>query len=379
MKHPRTAVALAGLALAGTIATVFADLPARKAQATPAPSAELPLLRTVTPKQPAAANELVLPARTAPVEQAQVFARATGVVAERRVELGDRVRAGQVLAVIAAPDVDRSVERARAGIAQAKAREELAATNLERAEALVARGFQSKQVLDERTRTLEAARADREVAEAEKRRLATIQDFQVVRAPFAGIVAERRVDRGDRVSGDQAQGGAHLFRIVRLDSLRVEVDAPQAAALTLAPGAQTEVHFAELPGERFAARVVSKSGVIDPRSGTMRVELTMANPKERIPAGMVGQVVLQLPRAGGGLLVPANALVTRDGVPHLALVDAASTVRFVRVRLGQTQGDQLEILEGLSPTSAVVLSPNALLREGDAVRIAPPAAPRKPG
>jgi RND family efflux transporter MFP subunit len=370
---------LLGVTVAAALAAVLVGgggLPAR-GQPEAARPAEPPALRTVVPELAPALSELELPARTAPVEQALVYARATGTLAERRADLGDRVAAGQVLAVVAAPDVDRSVERARAAVAQARAQLVLATRNLERGQSLVERDFFAREELDERRARLDVARADLEVAEAELSRLLTIQGFQLVRAPFAGVVAERRVHRGDRVGGDQGPAEGYLFRLVRLDELRVEVDVPQSAALTLQPGMETEVRFSELPGERFAARVEGRSGVIDPRSGTMRVELRMANPDERLPAGMVAQALLRIPRARPALLVPDNAVVVRGGTPHVATVEPGGILRFNRVRIGQGRGDKVEVLEGLTDTSTVALSPNSLLRDGDPVRVLGPGAPAR--
>ena len=142
-----------------------------------AAAAQRPVVRVSAPEVAAASNDLRLPARTAPVEQALVFARATGVVSERRADIGTRVKKGDVLAVITAPEIDQAVDRARAAVAQAKAKEQLAQTNLTRSQQLVRQGFLSEQVLDERQGTYDAAVADRLAAEAELRRFNEIKGF----------------------------------------------------------------------------------------------------------------------------------------------------------------------------------------------------------
>ncbi|HXV06412.1 MAG TPA: efflux RND transporter periplasmic adaptor subunit, partial [Burkholderiales bacterium] len=209
------AVVVAAVALAGVRHWLLHSL-----TATAAPGSEVPVVRTVTPEVAAASTDLRLPARTAPVEQALIYARATGVVSERRVDIGARVRRGDVLALIAAPEIDQGVDKARAAVAQAKAKEQFATTNLQRSQQLVDQGFLSKQVLDERQAAFDAAQADRLAAAAELRRLNEIKGFQVVRAPFSGVIAERRVDRGDRVVGDQGNAEGYLFRLVRVNELR---------------------------------------------------------------------------------------------------------------------------------------------------------------
>lgn len=348
------------------------------ASATAAAATDAPMVRTIVPEATAAtAAALRLPARTAPVEQALIFARATGVVTERRVDIGQRVQRGEVLAVISAPEIDQSVDRARANLNQAKARESLAQTNLARSQQLVEQGFLSKQVLDERQSAFDAAVADRKAAEAEARRLGEIRGFQTVRAPFAGIIAERRVDRGDRVVGDGGGSEGYLFKLVRTDQLRVTIDVPQAAVMRVQPGATAQMRFPELPGETLQAKVVRSAGVIDERSGTMSVELALPNPDNRIPAGMLGEVTLAgAAGAPNALLVPNGTLVVHDGRPQVVAVREGK-VRFTDVRIGRNLGTKTEILAGIDKDAVLVTNPNALLRDGDVVRIAPPAVPGK--
>lgn len=363
-----TCVVLAVAALAGARHWLAHSL-----TATAAPGTQVPVVRTVVPEVAAASADLRLPARTAPVEQALIYARATGVVSERRVDIGSRVRRGDVLALIAAPEIDQGVDKARAAVAQAKAKEQFATTNLQRSQQLVDQGFLSKQVLDERQAGFDAARADRLAAEAELRRLNEIRGFQVVRAPFSGVIAERRVDRGDRVVGDQGNAEGYLFRLVRADELRVSIDAPQAVVMQVQPGMTAEVLFPELAGEKLAAKVVRSAGVIDARTGTMHVELALPNPGGRIPAGMSGEVVIKVPRAHEVLLVPNSTLIVRDGKPQVALVvpggaEPEGTLRFTTVQLGRNLGDKTEVLAGIGKDAMLVNNPNALLRDGDSVR-----------
>jgi RND family efflux transporter MFP subunit len=288
--------------------------------------------------------------------------------------------------VISAPEIDQAVDRARAALAQAKSKEQLAQTNLTRSQQLVKQGFLSEQVLDERQGTYDAAMADRLAAEAELRRLNEIKGFQIVRAPFSGVIAERRVDRGDRVVGDSSNPDGYLFRLVRTDELRVAIDVPQSVVMQVQPGMTADVIFPELPGERLPAKVVRSSGVIDSRTGTMQVELALPNATGRIPAGMLGEVSIKLARQQPVLLVPNSAVMVRDGKTLVATVEggkaqAPGTVRFLPVQVGRNLGNRVEVTSGLAHDAALVTNPNALLREGDAVQVEvqqPSAAPKKP-
>jgi len=338
----------------------------------------VPLVRVITPEVADASAELRLPARTAPIEQALVYARATGNVAERRVDIGDRVRKGDVLAVVWAPEIDQAVDRARASLSQTRAKEQLAQTNLTRSQQLVEQGFLSRQVLDERQGSYDAAKADRSAAEAELRRLIEIKGFQTVRAPFSGVIAERRIDRGDRVVGDSTGVDGYMFRLVRIDELRVSVDAPQSVVMHVQPGMSAELTFPEIPGRTLTAKVVRTAGVIDARSGTMQIELSLPNPDGRIPAGMLGEAAFKLPRTHEVLLVPNSTVLVREGKPQVAVVDAAGKIRFIPVEIGRNSGTRTEVLGGIARNAMLVTNPNALLRDGDSVRAAQAdAVPKK--
>lgn len=335
-------------------------------------------VRIVRPEPESGTATLTLAGRTAPAEQALISSRANGFVAERRVDIGDRVKGGDVLVVIEAPEVTQEILRARAAIDQMKARQELARATLERGESLVGKGHVSVQTLDERRATKMTADADLAAALAELKRLEEVQSFQTVRAPFDGTIVARQVERGDKVSADSSQQGGYLLRIAHLDDLRIEIDVPQSYALAVEPGIEAKVLFAELPGQTLAARVKRVSDLIDPLSNTMRAELLMKNPGGRIPAGLNGQVMLDLPAASGAVNVPTNTLITRAGRQMVAIVDGESRVQLQPVAVAQDLGERVVISSGLTVDDRVIVSPNALLRAGDAVEIVTPTA-RAPG
>lgn len=338
--------------------------------------AESPAVRTVSPTAVPETASVRLPVRTAPAEQAEIYSRATGILSVRKVDIGDVVAAGDVLAVLEAPEIDRQIERAKASLETARTRADLANRALARARTMSKERVIAAEALDQREADARTSAAEVDGAAAELGRLEALRSFLTIRAPFAGVIAARRVDRGDHIEGDQFTPGGALFTIVRLDTLRVEVDAPPSSALRLVAGQPATVAFGELPGETFPAKVARASGVIDPKSGTMRVELEMPNPGNRLPAGLAGTAEIQLPASESKLLaVPVNALVTRDGAPHVAKV-IDGRIAFAKVVRGRNLGQSVEILDGLSAGDKLVVSPNSLLREGDAVT-ASPASPAR--
>jgi RND family efflux transporter MFP subunit len=148
------------------------------------------------------------PRRTAPAEQALLSSRASGIVAERRVDIGDQVKAGNVLVTIDAPEVEQELRRARASFDRAKARLALAEVNLARSEDLVGKGHTSVQTVDERRATKLTAEADVAAALAEVQRLEEVRSFQTIRAPFDGTIVARASNAGTRFPGMLASKAA---------------------------------------------------------------------------------------------------------------------------------------------------------------------------
>lgn len=347
----------------------------RSASAESVPAGTTPEVRTAVATPGEGAQVLRLPARTEAGQVARLYARSTGFVSERAVELGDSVEAHAVLARIATPEVDQAVHVADAELQEAMAQTELAKSNLDRAEPLAEAGALSQELLSDRRAAHAAARAAQASAQA---RLASARDrqaFQTVRAPFAGVISQRNVERGDRVVGDQAGAATPLFELVALDTLRVLVDVPQSAVMQVKPGLRAAVTFPELPGETFDAEVVHIARRIDATAGGMRTELRLPNPDLRLPAGMVGQATLQVPRANGSALVPISAVIQRGDGAHVAVVTAEGTLVFRDVTLGRNMGTNIEITQGVAVGEAVVLSPNAMLQDGAAVVAKPMETP----
>lgn len=322
--------------------------------------------------KPAGANvELRLPARALAAESAQLYARATGFVSERRAELGDAVSAGQVLALLSAPEIDQAVREAEASVGQASADEALAKANFERAAALIGSGSISKELHAERTASFQVAKASRAAAEARLSSARERQRYTTIRAPFAGVISARNIERGDRVVADQS-AATPMFELIALDPLRIVVDVPQSAALQVQKGLKADVSFPELPGEVLPAEVARSAQSISGSASGMRVELRLANPGGRIPSGMLGEVRLALPRAGSAVLVPISAVIRDAKGARVAIVSAESTVDYRSVTTGRNLGNEIEISSGLAAGESVVASPNALLESGTRISVRKP-------
>lgn len=363
-------------ALAAAIAVAVAAGCGRS-DAVETPAAAVPEVTTVAAEPADAQLELRLPARAFAGESAQIYARATGFVRDRRADLGDRVEAGQVLAIVSSPEVEQAVREAEADLGRASADQELAQVNFDRAQVLVGSGAISKEMYSDRKANRDAAAAARAAAQARLTSARERSGFQSVRAPFAGVVAARNIERGDRVVADSAASALPMFELNALDPLRIVVDVPQSAALQVRPGLQAEVRFPELPGETFKAEVARSAQSLSRDLGAMRVELRLPNPEGRIPAGMVGEVRLQVPRTAPAVRVPISAVVQGGAGPRVAALRRDSTLEFRSVSLGRNLGGEIEIVSGLAAGDTVVRAPNSLLSDGAKVKVRPTPPPRK--
>ncbi|MDE1146771.1 MAG: efflux RND transporter periplasmic adaptor subunit [Azospirillaceae bacterium] len=358
------AVALAGIALASTPQL------AAGAKATPeaaAPQAPLKV-KTTLPKPVKAADGLLLPAQTAAQTEYTVYGRISGYIGKRLVDIGDVVKAGQVLAVIDAPEADQQLMQARAAQHQSEANLALAKSNYTRSKSLLGDGWVTRETYDTRDSALKAAQADVEAAIANVKRLEQTTGYKTVTTAIDGIVTQRLVEQGDLVVADSSTAKA-LYQVSKQDHLRVVIDVPQGQVPSVAVGAPVDVTFREFPNRTFPAKVVRLAHAVDTTSGTMRVEADLPNADLTIPAGMRGNA--RFPEAGAPVLaLPVNTIVTRPEGKRVAVIDAEGKIRFHPVTLGRELDTTVEVVAGVSDKDRVVLNPNTMLNDGDAVTVA---------
>jgi RND family efflux transporter MFP subunit len=353
----------------GLLALLLGGLQPSFAEDTTA-SAQASVVRVATVRAHTPGESITLPARTAPSESARIFARIGGYVAKRHVDLGDSVKAGDALLTIDAPETEEALARARAEAKQAIAMTQLADVNLQRAKALIAKQFVSDTEIDRLQAERAVAEARQAAAEAEVARLTVLVSFTQITAPMDGIIVERFVERGDRVTADGASSSTGLLQVATLDPLRVEVDVPQDLSLSIEPGAPAEVAFPSLSIPAQSATVTQRAQWIDPQTGTMRMELTLPNPGSRLPAGLRGEARIALDSRAPRVIIPINALLTRQGRPEVALV-IDGVLRFTPIEVDYVSNREVIVANGLRVGDMVIQSPNALLRDGDPVQMNP--------
>jgi RND family efflux transporter MFP subunit len=334
---------------------------------------------SVTTVGPAPTRSSVsLPGALAAVRTAAIYARTPGYVRRRLVDIGSRVRAGQLLADIDAPDVDQQVAQARGVVAQTRAARELAQANLVRWRALAVDSAVTAQEVDQMQAAFDEAVANLNSAEANLRRLAQLQEYERVVAPFAGVITARNVDPGalvgtaGGVSGTLTAGTGSapgsLFTVAQTDTLSVYVTVPEDYAAAVAVGQRAVVSLPALPGDTLRGRVARTAGSLDASARTLLTEVRVANPRSVLP-GMYAQVQLTLNTGTLTLRVPATALVIRDGPPQVVMIAPDSTARYQTVRIGRDFGSWVEVTGGLADGSVIVVNPSDNLGDGARVHI----------
>jgi RND family efflux transporter MFP subunit len=310
-------------------------------------------------------KELILPGTFQAFNQTTIFPRSNGYVESWKVDIGDYVQAGQLLAEIATPEVDQQ-------LAQARAQEEIAKLTADRWRDLLDKKVVSKQEYDQNEKAYEAAKANLQ-------QLEKIQGFQQILAPFAGKIAARNIDVGTLVTAGTGNSGTPLFSLVQSDVLRVYVFAPQENAPSIHEGLAAKIVLQEYPGQEFDGKVTRTAGALDPQSRTMQVEVQVPNQQGKLYAGMYGQVKFLLPDDNAPIVVPADAFVFRAQGPQVVTVTNDNRIHWQKISVGRDFGTQLEVLNGLKENTEVVMNPTDDLREGIEVQVKGAEKPKPEG
>jgi RND family efflux transporter MFP subunit len=297
--------------------------------------------------------------------ETSIYARTAGYLKQWYVDIGGRVDAGQLLALIDTPEVDQQLRQAEAAKAQAQANLELAKTTADRWQSLLQSNSVSQQEVDQNASAYKARQADFEAAAANMDRLKYLQSFQRVTAPFSGIVTARNVDTGTLIANGNS---TQLFKMARIDVLRVYVNVPEPYGNDIAPGLPAEIRVAEFVNRTFAGKVVRTAGAIDPASRTLLTEVDVPNPKGEIMPGAYAQVVFYLKAGVQPLVVPSNTLIFRSAGAQVAIV-VNNHARLRSVTIGRDFGTNLEIVAGIGDSDEIVLNPPDSLSDGQPVEV----------
>jgi len=361
-----------------------ADLEQRAASAASA----APRLAVAPPKLVSSERVLKLPASIQPLEEAVLYARANGYVKRWLVDLGDKVKADQLLAEIEIPEIDQELMQGRASLAkalasktQAEAGQGLAKSRLARTGKLVEAGVATQQELEQTQAesavgdsTVNVAQADIQAEQANIRRLSDLQQFSRVTAPFAGTITSRTIDRGSLVTAGNA---TPLFRIAATETMRVFVQVPQDIAPNVKVGGLAKVTVREFNGQAFDGQVAHTAGALDAATRTLNTEIRVPNPNGKLLSGMYADVALSLAAARQVFEIPATALLNDAQGVRVAIVTAENRLHLQPISIERDLGSTLQLSSGLNGSERLVQIASADLTEGQKVEpiAAKPPAP----
>lgn len=372
---------LVGAVVAGTLPRLRQEKAVNAAAsevATALPRVTVAVAKKVTPEA-----ERVLPGTALPLMEAAMYARATGYLKTRLVDIGDRVTEGQLLAEISAPDIDDQLEQAKANLelskanlAYARANAKLGQITYERYQylannkSIAAQDFdQAKAKFDTTTAQVASSVASIEVNKALVQKFTDLRGFEKITAPFSGVITARNVEVGDLVTADSTV--REMFHMMRTDTLRVFVNVPQVFAMGIKVGQSAVVYRREDPQKQFAGKVTRTADALDTNTRTLLTQVDVPNPNDALRPGMYLQVKFAFDRQVFPLMIPSVALATRTQGPRIAVLDDGNRVRYRQVELGRDFGAEIQILAGLKEGERVVIHPGDDLPDGTVVAPVP--------
>jgi RND family efflux transporter MFP subunit len=343
--------------------------------------------------EPAAAAGLSLAATTQAIQDSIIYARTSGYLSKRYVDIGDYVKAGQLLAEIASPEIDQQLRQGQADLQQSersldlqKANLDLARATMGRYEAADAEGAVAKQAVDQSVAAYRTAQAAVAAAEANVQsnranvqRLQELTSFQRVLAPFGGTVIQRNVDVGalitagspvnnTAVAPSSVTGSANgLFEIAQIDSLRVFVNVPQVYAPNVTVGLPVQIAVRGQLAQPVTGKVTRTASAFDPGTRTLLTQVDIPNQSHRLLPGMFVYATFKIAPSGTRWRVPATAVIFNAQGTRVAIVGAGNTLRFQTVVLGRDFGTSIDVQAGLQGHETIVKQPTVSLQEGQRV------------
>jgi RND family efflux transporter MFP subunit len=346
----------------------------------------VPTVLTAPVRASAPTMSVVWPGSTQAFAQANIYARATGYIDKRNVDIGDHVKKDGLLAELAVPELDDQISQNEATLDQLKSVLEQAQANLRLAQVtwdrdhpLVGQGWVTQQQGTIDVQTLKAQQAAVGVAQANTaaqenllRMLRQQRQYALVVAPFDGVITQRNVDIGSLVQGN-ANTGTFMFEIMQRNVIRVFVYVPQDAAFGVTPGVDAIVRVPEIPNREFPGKVTRIADALQSGTRTLLTEIDIPNPDDALPPGVYCTVELKIPRKTPSLIVPAEAIVfDRNGLSVVVVEDGVAHVHTVTV--ARDFGTTVEVTVGVKDGDQVILNPPVDLTDGHKVTIrqAPP-------
>lgn len=352
-----------------------------------------------------AAADWSLPGNTQAIQDSIIYARVSGYLIKRYVDIGQQVKAGQVLAEIQSPELDQQLSQARANLQQAQRQLDLQKANMELARITMDRykGADKEQAVAKLTvdqsvagystaqASVAAAQATVNSNEANVRQYEAMTAFERVVAPFDGTITQRNVDVGALITAGSptnntsaaptsVSGAATgLFEVSQLDKLRVFVSVPQVFAGNVKPGLAAQVSVRGALSAPVAATVARTASALDPGTRTLLTEVDIPNSSHVMLPGEFVYVAFKISPSGQRWSLPATALIFNADGTQVMLVEPGGKLRLQKVTVGRDFGDTIEIHAGLTGSETVVKQPDVSLQDGQTVNPVEATGPQAQG
>jgi membrane fusion protein, multidrug efflux system len=329
----------------------------------------IPTVAVVLPDPKALNATIDLPGRLEAYYRAPIFARVNGYLKSWSADIGAKVKAGEVIAEIEAPDLDQQLLQARADLASQVASAKLSEVTLARRKTLIASNFVSMQEIDERTADLSNKNAAVKAGQANVERLEALAGYKKITAPFDGVVTSRQTDVGALINSGGGSGPP-MFVVSDIKKLRVYVEVPQNYVPSIKIGAQAILTMPDYPNRTFPATVEASSQAVNASTGTTQMQLALDNSSGELMPGGYASVRMSLARDNVPLHIPSSALIFNQHGLRVATVGPDDKILFKNVTIARDLGRDIELASGVAPDDRVIVAPPDGISDGDQVRVA---------
>jgi len=332
-----------------------------------ATNSAIPSVSVVYPKGGTAAEQIELPGNTQAFTDTPIYARTSGYIRHWYVDIGARVKQGQLLAVVETPELDQQLRQAKANLANAESNQQIADITATRWQNLLKTDSVSHQEADQAVSDLHSKEALVDSNKANVDRLEQLQSFERIVAPVDGVITARNTDIGALIQADTT-APKELFHLSAIQKLRIYVPVPEVYAPSVKTGDKAAVTLDAFPEQAFTGTLVRNANAIDSASRTLNVEVDVDNSSGLLMPGAYAFVHFKIAAKRGSVTIPSNALLFRAEGLRVGVV-RNSHVSLLPITIGQDYGDAVEVLSGLSSRDAVIVNPSDSIANGAQIQV----------
>lgn len=343
------------------------------------------------------ANTLTVAGEFLPYQEVELHAKVAGYIRSINVDIGDKVKTGQVLAVLDVPELQAQVQGAQAGVRQTQAEIVRATNDVVRAKAnhtavhaaalrlkqasqaragliaeqelddAEAKDQESEAQVDAAESALSAMQQRLGVSQAQQQQVTSMADYSRITAPFDGVITWRYADTGALIqAGTSNAGSAPVVKIAQISTLRLRLPVPDDIAPFVRTGDTATIRIDAL-NRTLTGKVARTTDALDPATRTMQVEVDVPNRDGSLSPGMYAEVTMNVKRTGNALVVPVQAVVRDGPQPTVLVVNPQNRVEKRTVATGVATASRVEILSGLHDGEQVIVANQASFQPGEPV------------